>query len=249
MCTVALSFQADRRWPLVVAANRDEKLGRDSEGWAVRHPTTGPRYVAPLDLLAGGTWIGVSESGLFAAVTNHYRPESGFPDPRRSSRGELVPRALLHPTASQAREALSSVQPSLYNPFHLVVADASRAFLWWYDGDSAIFEDLSPGLHIVTESDRDGRSPRSVLVRRRWPVEPDPALLRDILAVHGPGLDGSCVHLDPVYGTRSSTILRLAHSLDASELFVTEARPCCSPLEDRSRLLHDLSRFGAGGSP
>ena len=66
MCTLALAFHADRRWPLVVAANRDERLGRPSEDWALRSPPGAQRHAAPRDAVAGGTWIGVGASGLFA---------------------------------------------------------------------------------------------------------------------------------------------------------------------------------------
>ncbi|CAM9571362.1 unnamed protein product [Ectocarpus sp. 12 AP-2014] len=57
------------RYKLIVASNRDEDLGR---------PTTpihfwkdaGSNLLAGRDLVAGGTWLGVSRSGKFAALTN-----------------------------------------------------------------------------------------------------------------------------------------------------------------------------------
>ena len=217
MCTLAVAFQVDRRWPIVVAANRDERLARAAEGWAVREPAAGPRYAAPRDVLAGGTWIGVSEAGVFAAVTNHHAPGKAS-DRARRSRGELVGRALAHRTAREARAALAVGSAAAYNPFHLLVADSAAAFLWHFDGDGGALEDLSPGLHVVTESAADGRCPRGELVRARWPVEPDPGRLRALLTVHGAGREATCIHRGPQYGTRSSTVLRLAPSLDASEL-------------------------------
>jgi hypothetical protein len=48
--------------------------------------------------------------------------------------------------------------------------------------------------------------------------------------------------MDPLYGTRSSAILRLAPELAASELYTTETRPCLAPHEDRSALLQALAR-------
>jgi uncharacterized protein with NRDE domain len=244
MCTLAVSFQTDRRWPLVVAANRDERLGRPAEGWALRQPDRGPRYAAPRDLLAGGTWIGVSARGLFAAVTNVHLPSGAGPDPRRRSRGELVGEALRHGTASEAREALARKDAGSYNPFHLLVADAARAFLWRYDGDAAAMEDLDPGLHVVTEHAPDDPGPRGATVRSRWPLDHDALLLRQLLALHGPGAAATCVHAGPLYGTRSAAVLRLAASLAASELYATDGRPCTSPFEDHSRLLAALA-----GSP
>jgi uncharacterized protein with NRDE domain len=241
MCTLAVAFQTDRRWPIVVAANRDERLGRAAEGWAVREGPGGLRYAAPLDLLAGGTWIGVSPRGLFAAVTNFHTGSA--PDPRRRSRGELVPLALACGSTAAAREALLAEDAAAWNPFHLLVADAGRAVLWRYDGERAALDDLAPGLHVVTESAHDGSGPRGELVRARWPLELDLARLREVLTIHAPAReDATCIHMEPRYGTRSSTVLRLASSLLQAELHAADGKPCVTPFEDRSRLLHDLAR-------
>jgi uncharacterized protein with NRDE domain len=245
VCTLAVAFRSDRRWPVVIAANRDERLGRASEGWAIRDGAGGRRYAAPRDLVAGGTWMGVSARGVVAALTNYHAPASWYPDPKRRSRGELVPRALAAPSAGEAYAALRATDLAHWNPFHLVVADGADAFLVWYDGERSGGEPLAPGLHVVTESDRDGRDPRAELVRARWPVEPGIERLRDVLTVHAPAGDpraGTCIHGDPAYGTRSSAILRVAPALAASDLFVAEDRPCVSPFEDRSELLARLAR-------
>lgn len=243
MCTLAVAWRTDPRWHLVVAANRDERLGRPSEGWGLRQGRGGVRYAAPLDLTAGGTWIGVSQGGLFAAITNRHVPSGKFPDPDRRSRGGLVASALELPSAAEARAALASVDASLYNPFHLLVADPRSAFLWWYDGETEAFEDLGPGLHLVTENSPHGACPRGDAVRSRWPVDGSVPRLGEILSSHSePPGTAVCIHLDPHYGTRSSTVLRLAASLGHSELYAADERPCQTPLEDRSRLLASLAR-------
>ena len=242
MCTLAVAFQADRRWPVVVAANRDERLGRSAEGWGLREPPGAPRYAAPRDLLAGGTWIGLSARGVFAAVTNYHSGAGA--DPARRSRGDLVGKALRHASADAAREALRREDAAAYNPFHLLVADAKRAFLWRYDGDGAALDDLEAGLHVVTEHAPDDSGPRGAAVRSRWPLDHDLSALRQLLAVHDAGPAATCIHRDPLYGTRSSSVLRLAGSLDASDLWTSDGRPCASPFDDRSRLLASLA-----GSP
>jgi len=245
MCTLALALQVDPRWPVLVAANRDEHLDRPSEGWASRGSGKETRRAAPLDLQAGGTWIGVSARGVFAGVTNHYVRFDGFPDPSRRSRGELVPMALAAGSAAEAAEALRPLDAARWNPFHLLVADVQGAILWWYDGEEQGLEALGPGLHLITESDREGRGARAEWLRARWPAEPSLPRLRELLTHHGappPGGDATCIHGDPVYGTRSSAILRLAPDLGASELYVAEARPCTAPHEDRSDLLTALAR-------
>lgn len=243
MCTLAVAFQVDRRWPVVVAANRDERLGRPAEGWSLRAGKDGIRHAAPADLLAGGTWMGVSARGVFAGLTNYHAPLEWYPDPARRSRGEIVGLALAAPSAAAAREALATAPAERWNPFHLLVADARSAFLWWYDGERAALRELSPGLHVLTESSPDGSCPRGELVRSRWPLEPSVDRLRELLVVHGPaGAPSTCIHGDPAYGTRSSAVVRLAADLGASELFAADGRPCLAPLEDRSALLSALAR-------
>jgi uncharacterized protein with NRDE domain len=250
MCTLAVAFQQDRRWPLVVAANRDERLGRAAEGWALRAGRDGVRAAWPRDLVAGGTWIGLSARGVFAALTNYHAPQPWYPDPDRRSRGELVELALAEPDADGARAELERRTPEAWNPFHLVVADTRNAYLWWFDGERSAIEPLGPGLHVVTETDREGRGARAELVRARWPLDGSVERLRDLLAVHAGAAPepaaATCIHADPDYGTRSSTVLRLAPDLAASELFVAEARPCLGGLEDRSDLVAALARSRPG---
>src|SRR5512138_1043591 len=232
MYTLAIAVQADRRFPLVVAANRDERLHRDAEGWALRDGVNGIRFAAPRDLLAGGTWIGLSSLGTFAGLTNFHAPFDWYPDSARRSRGEVVGLALAQPTAEDARRALAALDPATFNPFHLLVADAGGAFLWWYDGERSAIEPLGPGLHLVTESSPHGDGPRGDLVRSRWPVDLSAAHLREVMSIHAsdPGARTStCIHMDPVYGTRSSALLRLAGDLGASELLVAYCSPCRAP--------------------
>jgi hypothetical protein len=243
MCTLAVALGADRRWPVVVAANRDERMGRPSEGGALRSGPGGGRHAAPRDLEAGGPRIGVSSRGLFAGVTNFHAPFDWYPDRARRSRGELVPLLLEQPDAAAARQAVAALAPATFNPFHLVVADARSAFLWWYDGEGAKVEPLFQGLHVVTETSPGGLGARGELVRSRWPVDLSPARLREVLTLHQPPhLAATCIHHDPLYGTRSAALLRLAPDLASSELYEIDGRPCLAPVEDRSGLLHALAR-------
>jgi len=243
VCTLAVAWRTDPRWPLVVAANRDERLGRPAEGWALRQGRDGARWAGPRDAKEGGTWIGVGARGLFAAITNYRVPSDHYPDPSKRSRGELVTRSQEQASAAEARSALASVDTSRYNPFHLLVADRGSAFLWWYDGEAFAFEDLGPGLHLVTENSPYGRCPRGEAVRSRWPVDGAVPRLREMLASHSEApWTSACIHLDPHYGTRSAAVLRLADSLGHSELFAADGRPCETPLEDRSGLLAELFR-------
>ena len=68
MCLILLSYQPGTARPLVVAANRDEFHARATQaaGFWPEHPD----LVAGKDLLAGGTWLGCTRTGRFAALTN-----------------------------------------------------------------------------------------------------------------------------------------------------------------------------------
>jgi uncharacterized protein with NRDE domain len=84
MCTLVAFIHVWSGRPLVIAANRDERLDRPASGptrWA------GEKFFAPRDEVAGGTWLGLHDSGLFVGVTNR----AGSPrDASLASRGQLV---------------------------------------------------------------------------------------------------------------------------------------------------------------
>ncbi len=86
MCVVAVAIDAHPRWRLVVAGNRDEYHARASAPLARWDEVSG--IIAGRDLVSGGSWMGVSEAGRFAVVTN-IRDADG-PDPAKLSRGALV---------------------------------------------------------------------------------------------------------------------------------------------------------------
>jgi uncharacterized protein with NRDE domain len=241
MCTIAVAFRMYARWPVVVAANRDAPQERASETWAVREPDSAPPIVAPMDLVGGGTWIGLSAVGLFAAVSSFYLPGTTG-DPARRSRGDLVPGVLRHRSASAARAASLAIgDPRPYNPFNLIVADVQSAWLWSYDGAESRVIQLEPGLHVVTNRAPDFHVPRVDIARERWPAEPDLARLCAVLTVHGPGRQATCFHTMKPHGTRSAAVLRIASVLGDSDLHVADGRPCETRFEDRSALLRTLA--------
>jgi hypothetical protein len=160
---------------LVVAANRDENKNRPwrapGRWWDDRSDV-----VAGQDCLAGGSWLGVNDFGLMAAVLN--RAGTLGPQPHKRSRGELVLEALDHADADQAAQALAGLAADSYRPFNLVVADNRDAF--WIRADGARIEvhPIAPGLHTLTELDLDDpASPRIAthLDRFRALPPPDPA--------------------------------------------------------------------------
>ncbi len=128
MCLVALSLDESRRFPLVIASNRDEFFNRPTARLAWWSPPGGaPAILGGRDLQGGGTWLGLTTGGRLALLTNYRDPQNH--DPEAPSRGEIVPNWL---AASEApdrfwmRTALSG-----YNGFNLIAADFQRGECFW----------------------------------------------------------------------------------------------------------------------
>ena len=67
MCTLVILRRPEHLWPVVIGANRDEMIGRPALPPA-RHWPDRPEVVAGRDLLAGGSWLGVNDWGVAAAI-------------------------------------------------------------------------------------------------------------------------------------------------------------------------------------
>jgi hypothetical protein len=96
--------------------------------WAApgRHWADRPEVIAGLDHTAGGSWLGINDHGVVAAILN--RRSSLGPAPGKRSRGELVLEALDHADAAVAAEALADLDPAAYRSFNMVVADNRDAY-------------------------------------------------------------------------------------------------------------------------
>jgi uncharacterized protein with NRDE domain len=122
MCLILLAYGVRDDAPLVVAANRDEFYARPA--LPAHQWQDAPQIFAGRDLEAGGTWLGVTTAGRFAAVTN-YSETSAQKKP--GSRGELVHRFLAG--SDSATAFASSVEHDLYSGFSLLV----------FDGDALVY--------------------------------------------------------------------------------------------------------------
>ena len=176
MCTVVILRRPDHRWPVLIGANRDEMIDRP---WKApnRHWPDRPEVVAGLDVLAGGSWLGINDWGVAAAVLN--RTGSLGPAPGRRSRGELVLEALDHADAVAAAAALADLDPDAYRTFNLVVADERDAF-WLRHAGGARIEvfPMKEGLSMIAAGDVDDLGTRRLELAmpafREWPApEPD----------------------------------------------------------------------------
>lgn len=246
MCTLIALHRCFPEAPLVIAANRDEFLDRPAEAPALRR--FGARTVlAPRDIRAGGTWLGLNDARLFAGITN--RP-SQKPDPSRRSRGLIVADALRCATAEQAAELLARLPAAAYNPFNLFVADDRDAFVATYEETSRVTA-LGPGAHVIGNADPDAldvpKVARLMAVAERvaagsvaWALD----ALAETCRTHDAGaskLEDTCIHAGS-YGTRSSTLLRRGPDPEADELRFADGPPCRQRYDDLTPLLRELDR-------
>jgi uncharacterized protein with NRDE domain len=203
VCTLAFAWREFEDAPLVVAANRDEALGRPAEPPAVRPDH--PGILMPRDEQAGGTWMGVTDDGLFVGITNRRAEVEGD-----RSRGLLVRDALGTESASAAGELVElELESRCYSGFNLVVADRDNCLLYVWDG-SLVRRAFDPGVHVVVNAGFDAGTEKSRVVRERLSghesVDEWLSAARSTLRDHEAGV---CLHRDG-YGTRSSSLVTLA---------------------------------------
>ena len=227
MCLILLACRAHPEYPLVFAGNRDEAYERPSAAadfWKDEPDVFGGR-----DLEKHGTWLGVTRTGRMAAVTNYRDGPTRRPAPR--SRGELTA-DFLH--GNEAPEAyLKSVAPKSgqYGGFSLLIGDIGH--LWSYSNRGAGIEEITPGVHGLSNHLLDTPWPKVTRGRQRVAalLEASEAKLIeglfDALADRVVAADtelpdtgvgaGRERELSPAfiagerYGTRASTVLLVSH--------------------------------------
>lgn len=178
MCTLVILRRPGHPWPLLAAANRDERLDRAWDPPAPWWPEEWPGVVGGHDRLAGGSWMALGPRGVLAAVLN--RPGSLGPEPGRRSRGVLPLMAAAAPSAEAAVARVTALEAAEWRPFNMVVADAATAvFVRGLGGPGRPEARALPdGVTMVTAHEpNDLASPR---IRRHLPrfraaPAPDPA--------------------------------------------------------------------------
>jgi len=222
MCLILFSYRHQPDYPLILAANRDEFHARPTaplDFWA-----DDPAILAGRDLKGGGTWMGVSRSGRFAALTNYRDPASLRPD--AASRGRLAADFLKG--GAPARRYLERLQrtASGFNGFNLLVMDAAGLYHYSNRGDGV--SPVRPGVHGLGNALLDTPWPKvergkAALEKALSGGEPDPEsllnLLEDQTRAPDPQLPDTGVGLDrermlsPMfivsdgYGTRTSSVV------------------------------------------
>lgn len=222
MCLIFFSLHQHPDYPVLIAANRDEFYQRPTQPMAFWDEDS--NVLAGRDLLAAGTWMGVSRSGRFAFVTNYRDPANIRAD--APSRGRLVSDFLQSRQSPQDYIHAVASRGAAYNGYNLVVGagvdvyyhsnyagDVQRLARGFYGLSNALLETPWPKLlrgkqmlQRVFESPviRPGVVFNALYDEQRAPD--------DQLPDTGIGLEreralSSMFIKTPVYGTRCSSVL------------------------------------------
>jgi uncharacterized protein with NRDE domain len=204
LCLIAIAVHASPRYPLVIAANRDEFYDRPTRPLHVWDDD--PNIAGGRDLRAGGTWLSVTRDGRFAAVTNI---RGGDSPPNARSRGALVGdfvRSNIPPLAYA-----QSIRPNDYAGFHLLAGDRESVTHISTDTPARLLDD---GIFAVSNAPGSIDWPKIILAREAMSraLERDDVvddLLRFLTTPRGGSIEQEVfVSLpDRGYGTRSSTVV------------------------------------------
>jgi uncharacterized protein with NRDE domain len=232
MCLILFSYHNHPVYRLIVAANRDEFYKRPTAPAVFWEDD--PNIVGGRDLEKMGTWMGVTRTGRFSAITNYREPVTKVQNP--ISRGELVSEYLAGNDSPM--EYLSKVkdESERYNGFNLLVGDSSSLF--YFSNRNNKIVKVSPGVHGLSNHLLDtpwpkvkkGKQALEKSIKHREALDSNELLKlladteqvgKDELPDTGVGIERERV-LSPLfikdleYGTRSSTILLIDHNNQVS---------------------------------
>lgn len=168
MCLIVFAIEASARWPLLVAANRDEFLDRPTLPLARWRTDTGNEVISGRDLRAGGTWLGVSPGGRVAMLTN---VREASPKAGEKSRGALALRWL--DSGMDAAQFMAQTDSAAYGPFNLVLGDFQTGAWHWLSNRAAAGSQaaaatkgwysraLMPGIYSLSNGTLDAPWPKS----------------------------------------------------------------------------------------
>lgn len=196
MCLILVGWRARADHPLVVAANRDEFHARPAAPAAFWDEQ--PQVLAGRDLQARGTWMGVSRSGRFAAVTNY---RGGREPAAERSRGALVSGFLTGSLSAESYVARLGETQGTYSGYNLLAFDGRE--LWWTSNRDGAPRRLEPGIYGLGNLLLD--SPDVAPAKARF----ESLLATAVAAEPLFGLLAAAKIVDATYGTRCSTLLRL----------------------------------------
>lgn len=237
MCIVAFAWQIIDDLPLCLISNRDEFYHRPS---SQLHQWSDSPIIAGQDLQSGGTWMGVTEQGRWAIITN-FR-DGHDKQTYTTSRGELIQSFLQSDlTPIRFAQQLELTQRD-YAGFNVFVGDLEQAVYMSNRGEAP--QVLAKGVFVVSNGLMTEDWQKTLHLRKRftqeflpmlqlsnaariveddlrnsvWDIlEDERKVIVDLLPETGISIEmeqllSSTFIQSPVYGTRCSNFLRIGHS-------------------------------------
>lgn len=225
MCLVLFNHGDHPVYPLIVAANRDEFYDRPAAPAHIWEQPAG--LVAGKDLTGGGTWLGLTHSGRFAALTNVRRPDLP-PPPGARTRGGIVTDLLDDSVPMEKTLGRLSEKGDQYDLYNVIAGTPGR-LMYETNQSTGGFREIPPGTHGLSNAMLNTPWPKvehgverlSRIADDVCPIDPD--ALFEILSMAepfpdprlpdtgvGPDLERS---LSPLfirmssYGTRCQTVI------------------------------------------
>jgi uncharacterized protein with NRDE domain len=227
MCLYVFAYESHSNYRLILASNRDEYYDRPTEKahfWA-----SSPNVLAGRDEEKYGTWMGITTTGRFGAVTNYRDPSAQLL--KADSRGTLVSNFLTNDISPEEHMLKVINKRTFYNGFNLLVADLS-SFLYFNKNLSSMVI-LKPGIYGLSNHYLDTpwpkvkKSKQALVNYLKDHVVVEPESLFEImtdtetapeieLPDTGIGLERekmlSSIFIQGTdYGTKSSTVLLIDH--------------------------------------
>jgi len=224
MCLILIAWRVHADYPCVIAANRDEFHSRPTATAQWWPGDSG--VLAGRDLQAGGTWLGITRAGRFAALTNYRGP--GGQVTATPSRGTLVAEFLEQGTPLPVSLAQVAQRGAHCNPFNLIASDGPG--LGVYASTTGETRALAPGIYALSNHLLDTPWPKVRVAKSRLATAlaalPGTSALLELLRDDTPASDeqlprtGVSIEYERLlssafirgasYGTRSSTIVTIA---------------------------------------
>jgi uncharacterized protein with NRDE domain len=223
MCLALIAYRSHPRYPLVLAANRDEFHARPAQ--AMHWWNEGVRMLAGRDLQAGGSWLGLDAAGRLALVTNYRDPSS--PRPESTSRGALIGEFLGGRQDAAGFVRAMAARATQFSGFNLLAMDhEGLGYVTSHPQPEARI--LPPGIYGLSNRRLDTPWPKLLRARERFEQElandhPRPEALMRMLSDRTIAADGALPDtgiglewerlLSPAfivsddYGTRCSTVV------------------------------------------
>jgi uncharacterized protein with NRDE domain len=259
MCLILFALDSHARYPLIIAANRDESYERPAAPLAFW--SDAPGIAGGRDLDAGGTWLGITRQGRWAALTNFRRAGSYKLD--APSRGTLVSEFLKDDSSPPQYLDRVAGRAGAYNGFNLLVGIGPEA--WYFSNHSDRPQRLGSGAHGLSNHLLNTPWPKVAAGRRflssladlpaaqlsqlllaalqSRAAPPDSELPDTGVGIERERILATPFIVSPTYGTRASTVLLLDR---AGRVHIVEQSfgPMGEPLSAAS-LEFELQRSGA----